>query len=129
MHVGNPLRFICLVFLLTDLLQPASRCGHGPPLRPAIPYACPLLGNTSAVKDKAISPNIIKGSFTCDASSSTEVWAKSLCAASKVSNYHNGMARVDVTPPKFVWRCVHLALYLVIAILMAIVEYRTVHVT
>src|SRR5256885_14848831 len=48
----------------------------------------------------------------------TEVWAKSLCAASKVSNYHNGMARVDVTPPKFVWRCVHLALYLVVAILV-----------
>src|SRR4051794_27649959 len=60
---------------------------------------------------------------------STEVWAKSLCAASKVSNYHNGMARVDVTPPKFVWRCVHLALYLVVAILMTIVEHRTVHVT
>src|SRR2546429_3389361 len=59
----------------------------------------------------------------------TEVWAKSLCAASKVSNYHNGMARVDVTPPKFVWRCVHLALYLVVAILMTIVEHRTVHVT
>src|SRR2546429_3292455 len=48
----------------------------------------------------------------------TEVWAKSLCAASKVSNDHNGMARVDVTPPKFVWRCVHLALYLIVAILV-----------
>jgi hypothetical protein len=35
-----PLRF------LTNLLQPTFRCGQGPPLRPAISHARPLLAKT-----------------------------------------------------------------------------------